>query len=99
LRALCRDEITLIEQRTALVNQLRAALREDYPAAQEAFADWTVRSTWAFLLAFPTPAGLPAAGKRKREKFLHTHNCGVRRRWKHPWRALPPPPRCRPARR
>jgi transposase len=73
LRALCRDEITLIEQRTALVNQLRAALREYYPAALAAFADWTVPSTWAFLLAFPTPAGLQAAGKRKREKFLHTH--------------------------
>jgi transposase len=35
LRALCRDEIALIEQRTALVNQLQAALREYYPAAQE----------------------------------------------------------------
>jgi transposase len=30
LRALCRDEIALIEQRTALVNQLQAALREYY---------------------------------------------------------------------
>ncbi len=33
LRLLCRDEIALIEQRTALVNQLQAALREYYPAA------------------------------------------------------------------
>jgi transposase len=73
LRALCHDEITLIEHRTALVNQLRAALREYYPAALEAFEDWTAAHTWAFLLAFPTPAQLQSAGKRKWEKFLHTH--------------------------
>jgi len=74
LRALCRDEIALIEQRTALVNQLQAALREYYPAALEAFDDWTAPHAWALLLASPTPAQLQAAGKRKWEKFLHTHH-------------------------
>jgi len=73
LRALCRDEIALIEQRTALVNQLLAALKEYYPAALEAFDDWTAPYTWAFVLAFPTPAELVSGGKRKWEKFLHTH--------------------------
>jgi transposase len=73
LRALCRDEIALIEQRTALVNQLRAALRDYYPAALEAFDDWTQPYTWEFLLQFPTPARLQSAGKRKWQKFLHTH--------------------------
>jgi transposase len=73
LRALCRDEISLIEQRTLLVNQLQAALREYYPAALAAFADWTVSHTWAFLQEFPTPVALQTAGKRKWEKFLHTH--------------------------
>lgn len=73
LRALCRDEITLIEQRTLLVNQLQSALREYYPAAMEAFEDWTQPSAWQFILAFPTPAQLRAAGSRKWEKFLHTH--------------------------
>jgi transposase len=73
LRLLCRDEIALIEQRTALVCQLRAALREYYPVALQAFDNWTLRSTWAFIEAFPTPAGLTKAGKRKWEKFLHTH--------------------------
>lgn len=33
LRILCRDEIALIGQRTALVLQLRQALHEYYPAA------------------------------------------------------------------
>lgn len=73
LRLLCRDEISLIEQRTALVCQLRAALREYYPVALQAFDDWTLRSAWAFVETFPTPHALTAAGKRKWEKFLHTH--------------------------
>jgi transposase len=73
LRTLCRDEIGLIEQRTLLVNQLQAALREYYPAALEAFEDWTARSTWEFLQQFPTPVELQKAGKRKWETFLHTH--------------------------
>ena len=73
LRLLCRDEIALIQQRTALVCQLKAALREYYPVALQAFDDWTASSTWAFIEAFPTPGALAAAGKRKWEKFLHTH--------------------------
>jgi transposase len=74
LRALCRDEISLIGQRTALVNQLQATLRDYYPAALEAFEDWTQPSTWEFVLKFPTPALLQAAGKRKWENFLHAHH-------------------------
>jgi transposase len=73
LRLLCRDEVSLIEQRTALVNQLQQALAEYYPAALEAFDDWTHSFTWEFVLAFPTPRALVEAGKRRWEKFLHTH--------------------------
>ena len=73
LRALCRDEIGLIEQRTLLVNQLMAALREFYPAALEAFADWTQPYAWALVIQFPTPTALQQAGQRRWEKFLHTH--------------------------
>lgn len=73
LRLLCRDEVSLIEQRTALVNQLQQALSEYYPAALEAFDDWTDAFTWEFVLAFPTPDDLVSAGKRRWEKFLHTH--------------------------
>lgn len=73
LRILCRDEIQLIRQRTALVCQLRAALREYYPAVLEAFDDWVAPSSWAFVEKFPTPQALAKAGKRRWEKFLHTH--------------------------
>lgn len=73
LRLLCRDEIALIEQRTALINQLEQCLHEYYPAALQAFEDWTCPSAWAFILAFSTPAALATAGRRKWEKFLHVH--------------------------
>lgn len=73
LRLLCRDEVELISERTALINQLQSALHEYYPAALEAFEDWTQPSAWAFVEAFPSPQALQAAGKRRWEKFLHTH--------------------------
>jgi len=73
LRLLCRDEIDLIGQRTAFINQLRGALKEYYPAALEAFDNWTLPAPWEFILQFPTPQALKKAGKRRWEKFLHTH--------------------------
>jgi len=73
LRLLCRDEVALIEQRTALVNQLRAALGEYYDAALQAFDDWTLPAAWALVVQFPTPQALAKAGKRAWEKFLHLH--------------------------
>jgi transposase len=73
LRLLCRDERHLIAQRTALINQLRQALLEYYPAALEAFEDWTTSGAWDFVIRFPSPAALAKAGKRAWEKFLHTH--------------------------
>lgn len=73
LRLLCRDEVQLIGQRTALVNQLQQALVEYYPAALEAFDDWTMPACWEFVIRFPTPSALEKAGKRAWQKFLHTH--------------------------
>jgi Transposase/Transposase IS116/IS110/IS902 family len=72
LRLLCRDEVTLIEQRTAFIQQLRHALAEYYPAALEAFEDWTSVSAWMFLQRFATPDALAQAGKRQWQKFLHS---------------------------
>ena len=73
LRMLCRDEIALIGQRTALANALQQALYEYYPAALEAFDEWTASPAWEFLVQFPTPAELVRAGKRKWQKFFHAH--------------------------
>ena len=73
LRILCRDEVALIEERTALINQLQQALQEYYPSALEAFEDWTNPGAWSFVESFPTAAALTKAGKRQWEKFLHSH--------------------------
>lgn len=73
LRILCRYEVALIEERTALINQLQQALHEYYPTALEAFDDWTAPYAWAFVGAFPAAELLLKAGKRKWEKFLHSH--------------------------
>ena len=73
LRILCRDEVALIEERTALINQLRQALREYYPTALEAFEDWNALGAWAFVERFPNTQVLIQKGKRQWEKFLHVH--------------------------
>lgn len=73
LRLLCRDEVGLIQERTALILQLKAALHEYYPAALEAFDDWTLPSAWALIETFPTPQQLAAAGKRKWQNFLNAN--------------------------
>jgi transposase len=84
LRLLCHDEIALIEERTALINQLQHALCCYYPTALEAFTDWALPSAWAFVEAFPTPDALLKAGRRKWERWLHAHklfhsNCNEKR--------------------
>lgn len=64
LRLLCRDEVALIEERTALINQLQSALHEYYPAALEAFEEWTLPSALGLHRALPDAAG-PAKGGKK----------------------------------
>jgi hypothetical protein len=73
LRILCRDEVSLIEQRTALVNQLRVTLREYYPAALEAFEEWKEPPAWRLVITFPTPQELAKAGKGQWNRFLHAN--------------------------
>jgi transposase len=73
LRLLCQDEVRLIQQRTLLVNQLQQALVEYYPAALEAFEDWTHASSWDFIIHFPTPQVLAKSGQGRWQKFLHSH--------------------------
>jgi transposase len=73
LALLTRDEVALIEQRTALINRLQATLLDYYPVLLEAFDDWTVPSTWDFVAKFPTPQKLLKAGPRQWKAFLHVH--------------------------
>jgi len=55
LTALTRDQDTLIQSQTRLVNQLTACLKAYYPVARELFGKLQQPTTLAFLQAFPTP--------------------------------------------
>jgi hypothetical protein len=73
--------VALIEERTALVNQLQAALPEYYPTALAAFEDWTLPAAWAFIEAFPTPQALANGGKRRWEKMFYRFSRGIFASW------------------
>ncbi len=79
LRLLCRDEVALIEERTALINQLQQALYEYYPTALEAFTDWSSPAAWAFVEAFPAPelCAKPASAAG-RSSSMRTNSFGLR---------------------
>jgi transposase len=81
LRLLCADESRLIGDRTALVNRLKATLKEYYPQAPGWFDDWTAPASWDFVLAFPTPEALARARAKKLYGFLRTHEIGLRPIW------------------
>jgi transposase len=55
LKLLTRDQDTLIQTQTRLVNQLTACLKEYYPAALRLFGKVQQRSTLLFLQVYPTP--------------------------------------------
>jgi transposase len=61
LKTLTRDQDALIQTQTRLVNQLRACLKEYYPAALHLFAKLQQRSALVFLQAYPTPQAAQAA--------------------------------------
>jgi transposase len=61
LKTLTRDQQSLIQTQTRLVNQLTACLKDFYPAALFLFAKLQQRSTLLFLQTYPTPAAAQAA--------------------------------------
>ena len=64
LKTLTRDQDSLIQMQTRLVNQLTACLKGYYPVALSLFAKLQQRSTLRFLQAYPTPQVARAARKR-----------------------------------
>ncbi len=54
LKALTRDQDSLIQMQTRLVNQLTACLKAYYPVALDLFAKLQQRSTLIFLQTYPT---------------------------------------------
>jgi len=56
LKGLTRDQDSLIQMQTRLVNQLTACLKDYYPVALSLFAKLQQKSTLLFLQTYPTPA-------------------------------------------
>ena len=81
LRLLCRDEVTLIQERTALVNRWQATLKEYYPLALEWFSEASCQSAWDFILEFPTPEAARKAKRGKLTGFLKKHHIGISPLW------------------
>jgi len=61
LKALTRDQDSLVRSQTRLVNQLTACLKAYYPVALKLFSKVQQRCTLAFLQAYPTPQDAMAA--------------------------------------
>src|SRR6266542_3046673 len=61
LKALTRDQDSLIQSQTRVVNQLTACLKAYYPVALELFSKLHQPSPIAFLHAYPTPHQVMAA--------------------------------------
>ncbi len=68
LKTLTRDQDSLIQMQTRLVNQLTACLKAYYPVALELFGKLHQRSTLLFLHTYPTPqAAMDASAQQIRE--------------------------------
>src|SRR5213082_2702634 len=65
LKALTRDQDSLIQSQTRLVNQLTACLKAYYPVALKLFSKLHQRSTLLFLQTYPTPEVAMAASTQQ----------------------------------
>lgn len=81
LAGLCEKVRDLVNQRTSLVQRLKATLRLYYPAAMGFFSDWTSPVAWRFLKRFPTPEALAHARKDTLIKFLKANRIGLKPTW------------------
>ena len=81
LAGLCESVSGLVAQRTALIQQLKAALRTYYPAALEFFDDFTSPAAWRFVKRFPRPEVLARARKGTVIGFLKKNRIGLSPVW------------------
>lgn len=70
LKALTRDQDSLIQMQTRLVNQLTACLKAYSPVALQRFSKLQQPSTLTFLQTYPTPTVVMAASKQELELTL-----------------------------
>ncbi|GHP00652.1 hypothetical protein KSF_106990 [Reticulibacter mediterranei] len=70
LKALTRDQGSLIQMQTRLVNQLTACLKDYYPVALHLFAKLQQKSTLLFLQTYPTPQKAMGASREQIARTL-----------------------------
>jgi len=70
LKMLTRDQNSLVQMQTRLVNQLTACLKAYYPVALELFTKLQQKSTLQFLQTYPTPEQAMAASQQQIKETL-----------------------------
>jgi len=79
LRAVVRARGDLVDQRTAVHNQLEACLDAFWPGAKAVFSDVTTEIALAFLERYPTPGAARALGEKRMQAFLTKHGYSGRK--------------------
>jgi transposase len=74
LRVAAEDRVRLVEERTAKLNELRATLKNFYPAFLDLFGELDSDITLEFLQQFPTQAQFQDLTPRRLEKWLRRHS-------------------------
>jgi len=70
LRIACEDRLRLVEERTAKLNELKAALKTYYPAALGLFGDLDSRISLTFLMEFPTQREMQSLAPKSFRNWL-----------------------------
>ena len=81
LAGLCEKVRELVDERTALVQRLKATLGLYYPGVLGFFSDWTSPVAWRFVKRFPRPRALAQARKETLYMFLRSNRVGLRPVW------------------
>ena len=81
LAGLCEKLRDLIDERTALLQRLKATLRQYYPGVMKFFNDWSSPVAWRFIKRFPRPETLARARKDTLIKFLKANRIGLKPIW------------------
>ncbi len=91
LKLLTRDHHRLTRQKTRLLNQLKATLKEYYPRPLEAFPDLESKTALDFIEQYPTPQALCALSRRNWNRFAKRQHHLGEARCKELWEKLSQP--------
>lgn len=81
LAGLCEKLRGLVDQRTALLQRLKATLGHYYPGVLGFFSDWSSPVAWRFVKRFSRPDTLAHARKQTVIQFLKANRIGLKPIW------------------